>query len=306
MGKRTGVITYNLNDRGRSYGGQDRDIDIGAAMAVLNGPAIQELVRKGDIYGYFGHGFRVKYGLKVPETAIEGGKVVVLEPCVRTVFIKCMPDGTLQHNQEFLDNSPGRIAARLFDSKAYGFSSVFHAPEENGKRTPKTFHGMDFVQTPNYDTNRGYDAMLDSADASGLELESEGFAAEYAAMMDSVEQVISGHEKVAAEMSANYLHQCQMNDDLVDLNARLMKKLDTYKAAGHPGAMLDSVDPTQLQRGSMFTPDRAAMMLDSAVRFDRAVLPDDTAAAEEKPETKKTAGILSKGMDVVRSVIRTV
>lgn len=296
MRVRTGVISYNLNDRGRHFAGQDRKVDIDATMRLLNGPQVQEFVRKGDIFGYFGHMFREKYGLNVPEVVPEGGKMVVLEPCVRTVMIKCLPDGTIQHEQEFLNNAPGRIAARLYASKAYGFSSVFHAPEENGLRTPKTYHGMDFVKNPNYDTNRGYDAMLDSVEAGAIE--SQGFAGECAALMDSVEVIIAQSDTQAAEISEAYLHQCRLNDDLVDLNARLMLRL---KKAG-TGAMLDSVHPDTLQRGSEFLPSRAAAMLDSADRFMAAELPGLEQPPEEV-EADKKAGIITQGIEMVRKVI---
>lgn len=296
MRKRTGVIRYNLNDRGRHFNGVDRDVDIAAAMRLINGPAVQELVRQGDVYGYIGHTFREKYGLNVPESVTEGGKVVVLEPCARTVYIKCLPDGTVEHEQEFLNNAPGRIGGRLFDSKAYGFSSVFHAPEENGKRTPRTFHGLDFVRVPNYNTNKGYDAMLDSVEPGAIE--SLGFAGECAAMMDSVDAIMAQNDAQAADISEAYLHQCKVNDDLVDLNARLMLRL---QKAGS-GAMLDSIDPTTLQRGSEFLPSRAADMLDSADRFMKATLPD-LEPSPEAVEADKKSGVLAKSIDMVRKVI---
>lgn len=295
MRKRTGVIRYNLNTRGRDFNGQDREVDIAAAMLLINGPAVQELVRQGDVYGYVGHTFRQKYGLNVPEVTTEGGTVVVLEPCVRTVYIKCLPDGTVEHEQEFLNNAPGRIGGRLFDSKAYGFSSVFHAPEENGKRTPKTFHGMDFVRVPNYNTNKGY-AMLDSLEPGAIE--SLGYAGECAALMDSIEAILAQSDAGAAEISEAYLHQCKVNDEQTDLIARLMLRL---QKAG-TGAMLDSIDPTTLQRGSEFLPSRAADMLDSADRFMSAVLPELEPAPEEV-EAEKKSGVLAKSIDMVRKVI---
>lgn len=294
MFKRTGIISYNLNDRGREFNGQDRDVDIAAAMRLINGASVQELVRQGDVYGYFGHTFREKYGLNVPETVIEAGKVVVLEPNVRTIYIKCLPDGTVEHEQEFLNNAPGRIAGRLYDSKAYGFSSVFHAPEENGKRTPKTFHGMDFVRTPNYNTNKGYDAMLDSVEPGAIE--TIGFAGECAAMMDSVDAIMAANEAQAADISEAYLHQCKLNDDLVDQNARLMQRLKDGK-----GSMLDSLAPDKLQRGAEFIPDRAAAMLDSADRFMKADLPE-LEPAPETVEAEKKTGLLAKSLDLVRAV----
>jgi len=291
---RTPVISYNLNERGRDYTGQNRAIDIDAAMRLINSPATQESVRKGDYFGYVGHGFREKYGLAVPETVIEGGKTVVLEPAVKTVFLKCMPDGTVQHQQEFLDSGPGRVAARLYQSNNWGFSSVFFAPDVNGKRTPRQYFGMDFVRSPNYDTNRGYAAMLDSVDAGALS--SGGFAQDYGDMMDSVDRMMAENDAHAAGISESYLAQCAVNDELVEHIARLTERL---KAGG---GMLDSASPDKLERGASYMPSRAAEMLDSADRFMRAeleALPGVVVPAQEE----ETIGFLAKGRTLVNQVL---
>ena len=155
---------------------------------------------------------------------------------------------------------------------------------------------MDFVRTPNYDTNRGYDAMLDSVEAGAIE--SLGFAGECAAMMDSVEAMMAQSDAQAAEISEAYLYQCKVNDEQTDLIARLTLRL---QKAG-TGSMLDSADPTTLQRGSEFLPSRAATMLDSADRFMKADLPDLEPSPEEVA-TEKKAGVLAKSVDLVRKVI---
>lgn len=292
---RTPVISYNLNDRGRDYTGQNRAIDIDAAMRLINSLATQESVRKGDYFGYVGHGFREKYTLDVPETVIEGGKTVVLEPAVKTVFLKCLPDGTLQHQQEFMDTGPGRVAARLYQSKNWGFSSVFFAPDVNGKRTPQRYFGMDFVRSPNYDTNRGYDAMLDSVDAGALS--SGGFAQDYGDMMDSVDKLMADNDAHAAGISEAYLVQCTANDELVEHIARLTERL---KAGG--GSMLDSARPDKLERGTNYMPSRASEMLDSANRFMCA----DLVALEAEvvtPKEEETTGFLAKGRSLVNQVL---
>jgi hypothetical protein len=294
MPTRTPVISYNLNERGRDYTGQNRAIDIDAAMRFINHPATQESVRKGDYFGYVGHGFREKYGLAVPETVIEGGKTVVLEPAVKTVLLKCMPDGTVQHQQEFLDTGPGRVAARLYQSKNWGFSSVFFAPDVNGKRTMKQYFGMDFVRSPNYDTNRGYAAMLDSMDAGALS--SGGFAQDYGDMMDSVDKVLAENDALAADISKAYLTQCAANDELVDHIARLTERL---KAGG---GMLDSTSAEKLERGTSYMPSRANEMLDSADRFMRADL-DALQAEVVPPKEEETSGFLAKGRSLVSQVL---
>lgn len=296
---RTEVISYNLNDRGRDFTGVDRKIDIEATMGLINGPVVQEGVRKGDIFGYVGHTFREKYGLDPSETQIDGGKTVVLEPAVRTVMIKAYPDGTLKHQQEFLDTAAGRIAARLYQSKAYGFSSVFFAPEINGLRTPRNFFGMDFVRNPNYDTNRGYDSMLDSASAGAMP--GEGFAAEVSAMMDSVDSLLAANEAHVEKITETYMQTCALNDELATHNAKLLMRLAVYEKGGKPAGMLDSASPEQLERGHTYMPSRAREMLDSAGRFMAADL--SATAPQEAPEEKEERGFIAKCRNAVNSVL---
>jgi hypothetical protein len=301
MNNRTEVIRYNVKDRGRDFTGVDRDIDIPMLVLLLNGPIVQESVRKGDIYGYMGHGFREKYGLDLPEATIDpvSGKTITFEPTVKTVMIKAYPDGTIEHQQEFMPTSSGRIARRLYQNKQWGFSSVFYAPSINGKRTPKNYFGMDFVRSPNYDTNRGYDAMLDSTDAGALQ---GSFTEDYAAMMDSVESILAANEEMAEGMSTAYLHQCQVNDDLVTRCAKLEESIKALKKGQPGGAMLDSTAPTLLERGTFYSRDRASEMLDSAHHYMTVPLPgleplpDDPKEAEEKT-------LLRKGLEMVQKVV---
>jgi len=299
---RTEVISYNLNERGRDFTGVDRAVDVEAAMRLINGPAIQESVRKGDIFGFVGHFFREKYGLDVPETVIENGKTVTLEPAVKTVFIKCLPDGTVQHQQEFLPTSPGRIAQRLYQGKSYGFSSVFYAPDINGLRTPQNYFGMDFVKNPNYDTNRGYDAMLDSTSAGAMS--SGGYAVEVGAMMDSVDRIMAANDAHASEMSTAYMTQCKAMDEMNEFNARLLEENRRLKKGVRvAGAMLDSATPKPapevLARGFKYDPGTAAGMLDSAKRFMACELPKTETPEEEKQHT----GFVTKCRDLVDKVI---
>jgi len=302
MRNRTEVIRYNVKDRGRDFTGVDRDIDIPALVLLINGPLVQESVRKGDIYGYMGHGFREKYGLDLPEAIIDplSGKTVTLEPAVKTVMIKAYNDGTIEHQQEFLPTAAGRIGWRLYQGKNWGFSSVFYAPPINGKRTPKNYFGMDFVRSPNYDTNRGYDAMLDSTGAGALE--GQSFAEEVGAMMDSVDAIMAANEAAAEDISQDYLRQCKLNDDLVGHNAKLLGIISSLKKGQAAGSMLDSTSPALLERGYTFTPGKANAMMDSAAHYMTVPLP----GLEEEPEDSKTQeerGLLQKGIALVKNVI---
>jgi len=298
MSKRTGVIRYNLNDTGRTFTGQPRRIDIGAAMRLFNGPAMQEAVRKGDIVGYIGHQYREKYTLAVPETVIEDGKEVVLVPVTRTVHIKCYPNGDIEHEQEFLDTPPGRVGQRLWESKVYGFSSAIYAPEENGVRVPKGYFGMDLVRGPNYDTNRGY--MLDSTGAGAFML-ADTFASDMAAMLDSVDSLIKTSDEQAMGISTAYLEQCKVNDDLVETIAIYKERLQALGAS----AMLDSA-PTVMERGIPM--DKGTALLDSASRFmANADLPGYVDTEQDKAEeqdAKSMATTVKTALAVVGSVMR--
>jgi hypothetical protein len=300
MSKRTGVIRYNLNDNGRTFTGQARKIDIDAAMRLFNGAALQEAIQKGDIVGYVGHQYREKYKLDVPETVIEGGVPVVLEPALRTIYIKCLPTGDIEHEQEFLDTAPGRVALRLWESKAYGFSSAIFAPEEGGLRVPKGYFGMDLVRAPNYDSNRGYAVMLDSADAgafSGVDT----FASDNAALLDSVDSMIKESDAFAASVSTDLLKQYQLNDDLIEQNARLLEKL---RQANIAAPMLDSA-PAVMERGIPMDPGTA--MLDSANRFmGRSDLPGYEAPPVNDDEEKGAIAAVASGMKKTLSVVNSV
>jgi hypothetical protein len=303
MGKRTGVIRYNLNDTGRTFTGQPRKIDIDAAMRLFNGSALQEAIQKGDVVGYVGHQYREKYTLQVPETVIVDGKEVVLEPAVRTIYIKCSPTGDIEHEQEFLDTAPGRVALRLWESKAYGFSSAIYAPEEGGLRVPKGYFGMDLVRAPNYDSNRGYSVMLDSVEA-GAFAGVDTFASDNAALLDSVDAMIKESDAFAEGLSKDYLAQCQINDDLVEYNARLLERLRQAKI---DAPMLDSA-PLVMERGIPMDPGTA--MLDSAKRFmSQEELPGyqpevEKTDKEDKGAVATVTNGVKKALAVVNSVIR--
>lgn len=158
---RTGVIRYNLADRGRKHRGPERHFDTAVAARLINSGIVQEKVKHGDMLGYFGHWPRVQFGLNPAEGGIVQGKAVSVEPALRTVSLVAFPDGWVEHEAEFLDNANGKIAARLFASKAGGFSSAIRAPEIGGKAIATEFHGFDYVLEPNYSSNRGYGLTLD-------------------------------------------------------------------------------------------------------------------------------------------------
>lgn len=157
MGLKTGLIRYNVNERGRKYTGTPRRFNVPKFVAVTNGRQVQEMVAKRDLYGYLGHDIRRRFGLYPPETVLENGAVVPIEPAFVTTYLKAYDDGTVEHEAEFLDTPLGRTAQSWFEKKIGGFSSVI-APSE---QDPSMNWGFDYVNSPNFDGNRGY--VMDSA-----------------------------------------------------------------------------------------------------------------------------------------------
>lgn len=217
MGIRTGVIRFNVKDRGRRFRGQDRNFDTAALAALINGGEVQERVKNGDMLGYWGHWPRVKFGLDVSEGTIVGGKQVNIEPAVRTTHLKAYPDGTIEHESEFLDTAPGRLAGRVWASKAGGWSSAINAPRRGSMQVPSSFHGFDYVLEPNYTANRGY-----AMDSAGNRIDPDG--------MDEADQMVLdevGQYNALMESTTALLDRQQADYD------RLAETLDSVLSENH-------------------------------------------------------------------------
>lgn len=161
----TGVIKYNLKERGRKFRGRDRHFDIRSIVRAINSPACQERVKKRDMLGFYGHWPRQKFGIYPAEGGLEGGKPAIVEPALVTTMLKAYDDGTIEHKVEFLDTDSGKIAQRLFNNRVGGFSSAIDTAEP-------AFYGFDYVLEPNYSTNRGWE-LLDSVNMSDEDVEAE-------------------------------------------------------------------------------------------------------------------------------------
>jgi len=142
---KTRIITYNLKDRGRQYRGQERHFDIPAIVRAINSPECQERVKSRDMLGFYGHWPRVRFGMTPSEGGIQGA----VAPALVTTYLKAYEDGTIEHQEEFLDTDTGKIAWKMFEGRVGGFSSAID------QRRP-AFYGFDYVNEPNYSTNRGY------------------------------------------------------------------------------------------------------------------------------------------------------
>lgn len=247
----TDPITYNVRERGRQHRGQDRNFDTRALAALINGPEVQEKVKHGDMLGYFGHFPRTKFGIEPRESAILDGKVITLPVAIRTVELSADDDGNITHRAEFLDSNEGRLAQRLYQSKAGGFSSAITPVPGTSPVIPKGFYGFDYVYEPNYTTNRGHAvvldgvevpideqnevlAMLDAAAAEGL-----ATAGYINTLFDSLQ---AQHQLAIETMEAMQRDLVRARQENADLVARIARGTQVLDSA-------DSVDPTLGVRG---------------------------------------------------------
>lgn len=219
----TDSITYNVNQRGRKHRGVDRHFDCAALAAMVNGPAVQERVKAGDMVGYYGHWPRLKLGMQPAEGGIVDGAVVHVDPALRTIELQANPDGTITHRTEFLDTASGEIAQSLFKAGQGGFSSAIDAIPRTMPAIPRMFGGFDYVLEPNYNTNRGTVRMLD------------GVTDAQAALMDSVLMQAAEADAALAQMFDSLQDQFEQAQQTIrhlsELNEGYLARLASRKAS---------------------------------------------------------------------------
>lgn len=262
----TELITYNVRERGRKARGRDRNFDTVALAALINGAAVQEKVKHGDMSGYFGHWPRIKLGMEPAEGGVIDGKVISISPALRTIELHADNDGTISHRAEFLDTNEGRMAGALYQSKHGGFSSAIDAVPGTSPQVPRGFYGFDYVLEPNYTTNRGHKVVLDSIgqgeDAEEFMAlldaamgESTQAASILTAMFDSLSrqhgQVLEAFERLARD-----------NDDLISrlarggtavLDSAALEDARIAPFRGHPGEDFERFRTIDLARLQVLT-----------------------------------------------------
>ena len=204
----TKVITYNLRDRGRQYRGKDRNFNLRAIAAAVNGPVCQERVRNRDMVGFYGHWPRVKFGMNPREGGLAAGRASLVEPALVTTLLRASDDGTIEHQAEFIDNDSGKVAAKLYAGRVGGFSSAI---DQIGNE----FWGFDYVLEPNYSTNRGY--TLD--DVNGMTLD-DVEAAMYDEQLQGLSMLLASAH-AASEQASEVIERLQLeNEQLLSMLAR--------------------------------------------------------------------------------------
>lgn len=241
------LIKYNLKERGRQYRGVERNFDIPAIVASINGPATQERVSTRGMLGYFGHWPRVRFGMEPPEGGLDGGKAHVIEPAVVTTHLKAFDDGTIEHQTEFLDTATGQLASRMYANRVGGFSSAIDP------RKPELY-GFDWVNDPNYSTNRGYDLVLDSVTSGEMTFD-DVLAAEHAEQVDAMNRLFEMMEanlRLAMDSATRFEHE---NSELLDLLSKREEQASQAALVTDSAAAADTA--RQLDRDRRFFMDSA-------------------------------------------------
>ncbi|MGP9633767.1 hypothetical protein ACT3R7_11940 [Halomonas sp. AOP43-A1-21] len=167
------TLSFNIFDHGRKISGNFRKYEIDNVRQVLESPATRERIKLREATGYFGHGRRQitgKLDLSEVETVQTPSGPIVIEniPACVTKAISIDNDGNVEHVQDILSTDPGKAVQAMMQSQVGGFS--WATGGRDGHRTSATrlssYHGMDYVMTPGYSSNRSYQIMESASQLS--------------------------------------------------------------------------------------------------------------------------------------------
>lgn len=256
------TTTYNVQDRKRKHTGASRNFDCAALAELINSPSVQERVKHRDMYGYFGHWPRLKFGLMPAEGGVIDGKTVSVEPAFVTTAISANSNGEITHESEFLDNAPGRAAYRLMQSKKGGFSSAIDTRKRGNVDYPLSFYGFDYVLSPNFSGNRPYEMALDSLSQE-----------DYTAYLDDASSTIGALEKYVTDLEKSY-------DDALSALARREADVNLLLGMAAVGKTptLDSIEFKRPVRGNY------SLALDSLIGVSKTIQLEPYGASEDGRE----------------------
>lgn len=287
---KTGVITYNVAERGRKFRGTPRNFDARALDAVINSGAVQERVKHRDMWGYYGHWPRMLFGMNPGEGGVVSsgplaGKVVPLVPAFVTTAISSDGDGNLRHEAEFLDNAHGRLAYRAMNNRVGGFSSAIDCRPQGGVDVPVGFYGFDYVSEPNFSTNRGYalDGVME--DEGGMLLDS------VVADQQSAVRVLDG---LYTSLQGDYERMAQAMEHMQHVNADLVGMLASANPGKPVGEIVAAMDGATYSRPMAAA--RGSRLLELAREFPNMNLsPVERKSAPEEVELANLIATLSQG-----------
>ncbi|MCG6387472.1 head processing protein [Vibrio fluvialis] len=225
---------FSLFNHGRKIGANKRKYIVNAVQQLLQSEQVQEDLRVGELFGYWGHAPRQRAGkLSIGETEVIviNGKPVVVEniPSNVTVAINCDDNGIVSHTEEFLETESGRIARSLWNSKRGGWSWATGGRDSASSAVATSFHGVDYVLKPNYLSLDHPAMMLESAGQEGdMLLESlqnvGGFDTNSAAnIVDSVSKHREYDTEIITELEGERMYLEGVN---MELNTELKGQKD--------------------------------------------------------------------------------
>jgi hypothetical protein len=286
----TEIIRFSLAKQGRKHTGKKRCYDTARLAQTINSPRVQERVKAGDMQGYYGHWPRIKFGLNPAEGGIDPatGRVVTVEPAFRTTYLRADTDGTVEHRALFLDNGPGKLAARLYQNKTGGFSGVID------QITPD-FYGFDYVLEPNFLGNRGWEVSLDGAALKDMAVALDDAAAfDYRQHVQSTLLLLDSVQK--------------QYDALLKNHAAALAENEVYRsllAAGRGGDLIALDDASGFRAPVAVRNEGAREFAKSLADFNSAVLPrimppadeEKIAQYERSPMMRRLLGSLGIGRE---------
>lgn len=160
---------FSLFNHGRKLGANKRKYIVQAVQQLLRSEQVQEDLRVGELYGYYGHAPRQRAGkLDIGETEVImiGGRPVVVQnvPSNVTVAITCDDSGIVEHSEQFLETDTARIAKSLWESRRGGWSWATGGRDSETRAITSSLSGVDYVLKPNY-LSLTHEAMMnESAD----------------------------------------------------------------------------------------------------------------------------------------------
>jgi len=251
--------------------------------------------------GFYGHWPRVKFGAIAEEGGMDGKNQVNVEPAIVTVYAKAYDDGTIEHEQEFLETDAGEKARRAYNSRVGGFSSVINEPR-------RIFAGMDYVFAPNYRDNRGY--TLDSAHSQAHDaLYGCLFDDAHGGMRPSMQEIdryISLENQMALELALDNAHaeRLQFNHTIEQLEAEREELLSMLaKANPQAAAILDSAHfGYKGESPFVYDSGHAKELAGQSSAFMHAELPGFNAMPSDKP-AKKEPSLVNRATEYARNLM---
>lgn len=146
---------FSLFDDGREYGANGRNYVVSSFQRTLANPKIQEEMKLGEMFGYWGHVRRElanKLRPRETEVIMVEGKPVIVDnvPSHRTIACTCSDEGIIEHTQEIFDNPMGQIVSDAVDNGFGGWSWATSGRDGHSSSSVHDLGGFDFVGKPNY------------------------------------------------------------------------------------------------------------------------------------------------------------